>query len=256
MNVLKKYKILSYVLLALVIIVSFILTNLLLNLVIAGRVSGFTVVYIIVNLILNFGMFFIIFYLIQLLIEKETSLNELINQIQESKNELVESKTEVTEEKKLDIEEIIHQIIPASPQSFTIEKLSDKLLANISKVFEINQGLLYVKNKQSGEFIPTGKFAYYSNQPPKSFFEGDSLPGQVVKDKKILSITSIPEEYFVVVSGLGRSIPKNLMFIPVVEKDEAIGLIELASFKSFDKDMEKVFTKLSALLAKIIVKIK
>jgi len=200
-------------------------------------------------------MFFIVFRFIQLQTEKESTIQELIEKFKVSK-EVFEKKEEIIEEKELNIDDLIHKIIPQSPQSFTLNKFSDNILANIAKVSELVQGLVYVKSKENGEFKPTGKYAYYSSEPPKSFFEGDTITGQVAKNKKILNINNVPENYFTVISGLGKGSPKNLLILPILEKEDTIAVIEMATFKAFDKEYEKMFGKLAALLGKIIVKLK
>jgi hypothetical protein len=182
---LKNYKILSYVLLVLVAIITIAITNLLLNLIISGKLSEFAIIYVIVNLLVNFTMFFLVFRIIHNLIEKDTELKEALEREQASK-EIMEENVESEEIKKIDIEELIQQIIPPSPQSLGMEKFTEKILSNIAKISELVQGIFYVKNKENGEFEPAGKFAYFSNQPPKAFIEGETLPGQVAKDKKCL----------------------------------------------------------------------
>jgi hypothetical protein len=164
---LKKYKILPYILLLLVVAITIILTNLLLNLIISGKLSGYVIIYIILNLLINFAMFYLVFRYNQQLTEKETALKEMHERMQASK-EIMEENVIPEETKKIDIEDLIQQIIPPSPQSLGIEKFSEKILSNIAKVSELVQGVFYLKNKESGEFIPVGKFAYFSNQQPKT----------------------------------------------------------------------------------------
>ncbi len=252
---LKNYKLIIYITLALVIVISFALTNVFLQQIISGSLSGASIIYVILNLLLNFGMFFMVFRFAQQLIEKETTLKELLNQIH-IRNEEVEAKEEIIEEKEFDIESIIQQIIPESPQNMGIEKFTEKILANIAKVSELVQGVFYIKDKESGTFNVKGRYAFYSNQIPASFIEGETLPGQVAKDKKIMNIKDIPENYCIVVSGLGSSSPRNILILPILEKGETIGIIELATFKPYNSNFEKLFEKLSVLLSKIIVKIK
>ena len=252
---LKNYKNFSYLVLALVVIVSFAITNLLVNLIVNGKLSSFVIVYIILNLLLNFAMFFFVFRLAQQLIEKETALTELINQIQSSK-ETAKSNEDVIDEKEFNSDEIIEKIVPVSPQNLNIDQFTEKVLANIARVSELVQGVFYIKNIETGKFTAKGKYAYYSNQLPPPFFEGETMPGQVAKDKKLINISSIPPNYFTVVSGLGKSSPGNLLILPIIEKDETIAIIELATFVPYDKNYEKTFEKLAALIGKIITKIK
>jgi hypothetical protein len=252
---LKNYRILSYILLALVVIITIAITNVLLNLIVSGKLGGQVIIFIILNLLINFTLFYMVFRITQQLTEKDTALKELQEKIHASR-ETMDEKIESDEVKKIDIEDLIQKIIPPSPQSLGIEKFSETILANIAKVSELVQGVFYLKNKGEVEFKPVGKFAYFSNQPPPTFVEGVTLPGQVAKDKKILNINNIPTDYFTVVSGLGSSLPKNLLIVPIPEKEGTVAILELATFKAYDKDFEQLFEKLAILLGKIINKIK
>ena len=79
------------------------------------------------------------------------------------------------------------------------------------------------------------------------------MPGQVAKNKHAMNISDLPEG-FIVASGLGQSSPLHLYFLPLINNDETIAVIELASFKEFDKETEKLFelgaNELSAALVK------
>jgi len=50
--------------------------------------------------------------------------------------------------------------------------------------------------------------------------------------------------------------PKNLLILPVTDKEVTIAILELATFKPYDKEFENLFEKLAVLLGKIVNKIK
>jgi two-component system chemotaxis sensor kinase CheA len=255
MNPIKTYKTVSYVILVLVVVVSFILTNLLLNVISANGWGLWPIFILVLNLVLNFTMFFIVFRFSQLLIEKEAAIQELVNQINK-KDEVAETTEEIVERNEQNIDEWVELVVPKNSQNLNVEQFTEQVLANSSKVCDLVQGLFFVKDATSSEFKSAGKYAYFSETSPKGFYEGETISGQVAKAKKIININEIPENYFNVISGLGESKPKYLLIVPVVFKDEAIGIIELASFKPFEKTHEQLFEKLSVLLGKILVKIK
>jgi two-component system chemotaxis sensor kinase CheA len=255
MDLVKKYKYLAYTFLALVVLITFLLSNLLINLIINGILHAYAIIYIIINLVLNFSMFYLVFRLIQIAVEKESAFEEIIRQKNASIEDMEQFET-VADIKEFNTDEIIQQIIPHSPQSLTKQQFCEKFLANIAKNTSLVQGVLYVKNKENSEFEALGKYAYFSTEPIKPFYEGDSLPGQVAKDKKLINIVEVPENYFKVVSGLGQSKPRSILIFPIIEKDEVIAVAELASFTPFSKDYEKLFEKISTLAGKIIVKLK
>jgi hypothetical protein len=255
MNKSTLYKWLFYSLFALTIISSFIITSVILNLVSAGKTSANIIVIIIFNMLVNFSMFFFLYRNNILLTEKDHVISELesiINQKQQ-KEEVIEEKTETRD---INIEELIDAILPKNVQSMDAPQFAEKILANAAKEIEIVQGLFFLKEDTSGEFKPIGKYAYYSNEEPKTFLENETLAGQVAKNKKILNLHTIPENYISIVSGLGTGSPRHLLIIPVVNKEETIGIIELAAFKPFDQNIERLFDKLSSVLGKMISTIK
>ncbi|MEA3318019.1 MAG: hypothetical protein U9R54_08685, partial [Bacteroidota bacterium] len=89
------------------------------------------------------------------------------------------------------------------------------------------------------------KYAYFGEKEPADFELGITLPGQVAKNKKLLNLTSVPKNYLTILSGLGTSSPNNIIIIPVIFENDTIGIIELASFKTFDKKTEKILKYLS-----------
>ena len=155
--------------------------------------------------------------------------------------------------KGLDINNYIHKIIPGkSKNNIALEKYCEMVLINLSKEFEIVQGLFFVRKNNSNSFIIKGLYAYYSEKKPDDFKLGEGLSGQVAKDQVILDVPDVPDDYLVVYSGLGKSLPKHLLIIPVTHNNKTIGIIELAAFKSFDNDAKEVLGKLSETLGEKI----
>ncbi len=56
-------------------------------------------------------------------------------------------------------------------------------------------------------------------------------------------IYDIPENYFIVSSGLGSSQPRYLILAPVVFNDEPIAVLELAAFKKPDESTTRILDK-------------
>ena len=75
---------------------------------------------------------------------------------------------------------------------------------------------------------------------PAVFNLGEGLVGQSALEKQPILITSAPEDYVKVTSGLGEASPINLIVLPIVVEDEVLGVIELASLSPF-KDVHQQF---------------
>ncbi len=137
------------------------------------------------------------------------------------------------EEKMMDVE----RIIPQNDQVFST--YAEKLLQNMADEFKIVQGLLYFIQDGSEIYTSRAKYAYYSDQQPANVKYGETLSGQAIKNRKTVSLENIPENYFTVASGLGKGIPKEIVFVPIINEGNAIGLIEYATFSTFNGTIEK-----------------
>ncbi len=147
---------------------------------------------------------------------------------------------EKRKEDDLKIQEVVERMLDNSTGK-NVKTVSEKVFINISKEYDIVQGLFFVFDKSSEKFRPSGRYAYYSQQEPSEFSVGEGIAGQVAKDHKVLNINNLPDNYITILSGLGSSSPKHLLIIPFVLNGEAIGIMELASFQRFDSNAEAVF---------------
>ncbi len=168
------------------------------------------------------------------LVEKQLDESNLVNSADES----------VKTEHNVSIEIKSDDVLQLVNQSKNKEEFSNRVLINLSKHIEIVTGLFYARNHNNHEsFDIIGSFAYFSTQNPQSFTVGEGLAGQVVKNKKPLSLTNVPDGYVTIVSGLGNGSPKQILFIPLIHQGEVYGLLELAAFRDMNFDYQSFFEK-------------
>jgi len=65
------------------------------------------------------------------------------------------------------------------------------------------------------------------------FQSGQGLVGQALMEKKSIIITDVPDDYIAVQSGVGKAVPKNILVLPFLHDQKAIGVLELGSFHEF-----------------------
>jgi signal transduction histidine kinase len=75
---------------------------------------------------------------------------------------------------------------------------------------------------------------------PNRFRVGDGLVGQAALEQKSILVTEAPEDYIRITSGLGSSVPVNLIVLPVLFEDQVMAVIELASFSRIT-DVQRAF---------------
>ena len=144
--------------------------------------------------------------------------------------------------------------ISADLEDLPPEKFFDQLLINMSKCLDIVQGVAYALRSTDSKYFMAGSYAYYTEQTDRTFEVGEGIPGQVAKDKKILFMDNVPEDYIRVVSGLGNGSPRYLMEVPLVFEDQTWAVLELASFDKKDFNYDYFLTLLNGALGELTSK--
>jgi len=176
---------------------------------------------------------------------KKTYLTD-IDEIENSASQKQTSKSEEEDaQMNFDIDEIEEKLLPTNDKNTPLSKYCEQILSNIAKEYDIVQGLFYYRKKDSDLFTIASKYAYFGEEEPQDFELGKTLSGQTAKNQKVLNLTQIPDNYITILSGLGSSSPDCLLFVPVIHEEKTVGIMELASFKTFSKETEQIFTQLS-----------
>jgi signal transduction histidine kinase/HAMP domain-containing protein/CheY-like chemotaxis protein len=79
--------------------------------------------------------------------------------------------------------------------------------------------------------------ASYGYQPaattPRRFGLGESLIGQAARTRRTITVDQTPPDYITIGSSVGQAAPAALVVLPILFEDQALGVIELASFNPF-----------------------
>ncbi|MBW2998430.1 GAF domain-containing protein [Candidatus Woesearchaeota archaeon] len=145
-----------------------------------------------------------------------------------------------------------------------IEKLSYDVISNLVKYCDANQGGLFVVNNDDEKNVFIEMSAAYAYDR-KKFLEnkielGVGLIGRAVQEAETIYLTDIPDDYITITSGLGDDSPKSILIVPLVVNDEVYGVIEMASFKDFEKYqiefVEKIGENIASTLSTVKVNIR
>ena len=116
-----------------------------------------------------------------------------------------------------------------------MDSLANDIIIHLVKYLKVNQGSLFVVNQDGdeGDVVLELKSAYAFDRKKymeKKVHPGQGLIGQCYKEKDIIQLTEIPDNYINITSGLGTEVPSYLILVPLKSEEEVVGIIELASF--------------------------
>ena len=102
------------------------------------------------------------------------------------------------------------------------------LLSRISETLDLLYGAFYLSDENRTRFSRVGAFAMDVSTEPREFALGDALVGQAAAERRTLRIVSGADKRFEVSTGAGAVTPACVLFVPVMNQDDVLAVIELA----------------------------
>lgn len=207
--------------------------------------------------LLSYGLLFLILTIVLVIVKiRDEKTDKLLQQ--ETNNQ--EDTEDVVIEKKLSISERIQPVIHEFTNDLkkitnkTDQEKNNNLLQLIVRKMNADIGMLYKSTAK--KMVVLSSYAYtFEEDEDQSFNKSEGLIGEVVKTLKPLNIKDVPEGYITVITGLGESYPRNILLMPILNKNnKLIGIIELAALKNFSDYEEKLLEQLCLLIVKEIEK--
>ncbi len=127
-----------------------------------------------------------------------------------------------------------------------INDLGDAFIREMVKYLNAIQGGFFIYDdaeKSAPVLRMVSAFAYNRKKYlQKSIAFGEGLVGTCAREKQSINLTEIPAGYISITSGLGETLPDNLLLVPVLHENILIGVLEIASLNQF-KDHEIAFAE-------------
>jgi signal transduction histidine kinase/CheY-like chemotaxis protein len=105
---------------------------------------------------------------------------------------------------------------------------SNILLSHISGAWDLLYGAFYLADDSHTRFSRVGAFATDVGTEPREFVLGEGLVGQAAVEQRSLRIVSTAEKPLQVFAGVGTVTPACVLFVPVINQDVVLAVIELA----------------------------
>lgn len=114
------------------------------------------------------------------------------------------------------------------------EELAQVIINSLCTYLNATIGLIYLF--ENGQLNPSGSYAFdYRKQNKNVIKPGEGLVGQAALEKKTIVFTEVPDDYIKINSGLGNTIPKNIIMLPFLQDEALKGVIEIGTTREFSE---------------------
>ena len=110
------------------------------------------------------------------------------------------------------------------------------ILSELAPLVGAKHGVFYIVADGAGEsrLRLLASYAYQVRKSVSNEFQlGEGLVGQAAIEKQRILLTKVPTDYIHIASGLGQSVPFNIVVLPVLFEGDVKAVMELASFEGF-----------------------
>ncbi len=115
-----------------------------------------------------------------------------------------------------------------------LQAVTQMIMSDLTPVVEAVKGAFYlVESGENGQVLRLAA-GYGIAAGGARFALGEGLVGQAAADKRARRVRDIPADYLPVRGGLGEARPADVFVLPVLFEEQVLGVIELASFGTFE----------------------
>ncbi len=118
--------------------------------------------------------------------------------------------------------------------------LTEQTLAFLAEYLGAGVGVFYIFDNSETELHISASYAVsQKRRQPERIRLGEGLAGQAALEKRVITLNEAPSDYLQISSGLGGSVPSNIVAVPLLHSDTLVGLLEIGSFTAFgEKELE------------------
>jgi ligand-binding sensor domain-containing protein len=198
------------------------------------------------------------------ILEKE--LNKGKEEIEKSRNEIERTRLALEEKEQQEtIQKWHNKGLARFSEILTREKddlvkLSQDLINNLVEYTGVQQGGIFLeKNDGKGEvkLELVANYAFSSEMLEKKIIMlGEGQVGACYANKKMIQVDKLPDSYIKLSSGLGESGLPYLLIMPIVYDEQAVGVLELASFEKVEDYKIEFLRKINESIVSVVSNLK
>jgi signal transduction histidine kinase/CheY-like chemotaxis protein/HPt (histidine-containing phosphotransfer) domain-containing protein len=133
----------------------------------------------------------------------------------------------------------------ALQRATSLPEFGDALLSGLLPLVGGGVAALYLFEKSNRRLQRIASYGLSEHvEAAESLREGEGLAGECVRRRQTTKLDGIPPEYLRITSALGGAAPVNAIAYPLASQEDALGAIEIASFRDFTKSEQAFIDEL------------
>ncbi|HEX7020463.1 MAG TPA: response regulator, partial [Gemmatimonadaceae bacterium] len=132
----------------------------------------------------------------------------------------------------------------------TLPAFGERLLSTLVPILGGGVAAFYVFDGEANRLQRVAAYGLAdTTEAPPSIPLGDGLVGLCAQVRKSTALTDLPPDYLRVASSLGHARPARVTALPAVSADVLLGVLEVASFRAFDRREQALLDELLPAMA-------
>jgi len=138
-----------------------------------------------------------------------------------------------------------------------MQTITTEIIKTLTLYLNAQMGALYIVPDDRAGLELVAHLGFSKEKDEKKFFSpNDGLMGRIYHERETIFISEIPDDMERIGSGLGGSLPKSALIVPLIYNSKMVGAVELYSFKVFEPYQVSFVEKLSENIASTISTVK
>jgi signal transduction histidine kinase/CheY-like chemotaxis protein len=127
----------------------------------------------------------------------------------------------------------------------SLAEFGQRLVSGLMPMLGGGAGGFYVFEKAHGHAVRVATYGLADNTDKADPIRpGEGLVGQCALERRVVTLTSLPPDYFRIGSGLGEARPSQTTALPALSQDTLLGVLEVASFRPFNPQEQALLDEL------------
>lgn len=176
-------------------------------------------------------------------IERKDEIGEISRALQVFKQMMIESHAQA----KLKNDAAA---ISVSLQAATNHReFAERLVTQLSPLIQAGVALFYGFDESRQRLDLLGSYGLRLQNSPDAYMPGEGLVGQVATGRQPIVLEDVPPNYFRIDSGSGQALPSHLTILPLLVRNQLVGVLEFAGFAPPNSHHEQLLEELLPLAA-------